>query len=488
MSYFQPGEQFNQDILDALVDNIAVIDQGGNIRAVNEAWKRFARENGGSADLSVMDVGVNYLAACKEGDSFSEAALAGITGILKGKLAHFTLEYPCHSPTERRWFLMNVTPLAQRNGAVIAHINITGRKLAEESLQKSEARIRRLIESNILGVFFWRGELITEANEVFLNMSGYNRQELLEAKLRWNALTPAKYQELDRAAIQTLKQRGALPAPYEKEIWRKDNTTVPILIGAAYINEAEEEGVAFVLDISERKELERRKDDFFQMVSHELKTPLSNIWILTRLLNKQLTEQGFQDTRKNLAYIEVETRQLMKLLTDVLEVSQLQAGYLLYSEERFDMNVLAREIVGMLQQVSAEHCITISGAVPLLVQGDRTRLGQVLTNLLTNAIKYSRGNDPIDVIISSDDEWLTIQVRDYGVGIPIEQQEQIFERFYRSPHGKQSNAPGFGLGLYIAREIVNRHGGTLSVTSIEGKGSTFILTLPLRNAPPGDPV
>lgn len=488
MSYFQPGEQFNQAILDALVDNIAVIDQDGSIRAVNEAWKRFARENGGSADLSAMDVGVNYLAACKGGDSFSEAALAGITGILKGKMAHFTLEYPCHSPTERRWFLMNVTPLAQRNGAVIAHINITGRKLAEELLQRSEARIRRLIESNILGVFFWRGELITEANEVFLNMLGYNRQELLEAKLRWNALTPAKYQELDRAAIQTLKQRGALPTPYEKEIWRKDNTTVPILIGAAYINEAEEEGVAFVLDISERKELERRKDDFFQMVSHELKTPLSNIWILTRLLNKQLAEQGFQDTRKNLAYIEVEARQLMKLLTDVLEVSQLQAGYLLYSEERFDMNVLAREIVGMLQQVSAEHRITISGAVPLLVQGDRVRLGQVLTNLLTNAIKYSRGNDPIDVIISSDDEWLTIQVRDYGVGIPIEQQEQIFERFYRSPHGKQSNAPGFGLGLYIAREIVNRHGGTLSVTSIEGKGSTFILTLPLRNATPGDPV
>jgi PAS domain S-box-containing protein len=477
------SEQFNQAVLDALTANIAVIDQDGTIQAVNEAWRRFARSNRASQDIVDASIGMNYLEVCRNAHGAfadeAQQALVGIQSVLRGEQTHFTLEYPCHSPTEKRWFLMSVTPLEQLQGAVIAHINITERKLAEETLQRSEARIRRLIESNILGVFFWRDEEITEANEIFLSMVGYSRADLLSGKLHWKDMTPKKYEDRDRQAMATLKQDGALSVPYEKEFLRKDGSSVPVLLGAAFLDEAQQEGVAFVLDISERKELERRKDDFLSMASHELKTPLSNIWILTHLLTKQLTEQGFQDPSGNLSLLGIQARQLMKMLTDVLEVSQLEAGYVLYTEEPFDFNLLVEQIVTTLQQVSPDHAIVVSGTVDRPVIGDRERLGQVLTNLLTNAIKYSVGTDKIDVVITSTDEMLTMCVRDYGVGIPLEQQRKIFERFYRAPNSRRETQPGFGMGLYISQEIVKRHGGTIEVESAEGKGTTFIVTLPL---------
>jgi signal transduction histidine kinase len=260
---------------------------------------------------------------------------------------------------------------------------------------------------------------------------------------------------------------------------RKDGSSVSVLLGAAFLDEAQQEGVAFVLDISERKELERRKDDFLSMVSHELKTPLSNIWILTHLLTKQLTEQELQDPSGNLSLLGTQARQLMKMLTDVLEVSQLEAGYVLYTEEAFDFNLLVQQVVTTLQQVSPDHAIVVTGTVDRPVIGDRERLGQVLTNLLTNAIKYSVGTDKIDVVMTSTDEMLTICVRDYGVGIPPEQQHKLFERFYRAPNSRRATQPGFGMGLYISQEIIKRHRGTIEVESAEGKGSTFIVTLPL---------
>jgi PAS domain S-box-containing protein len=477
-------EQLGQAVVDALTATIAVIEQDGTIRAVNEAWKRFAQENRGSRDVPSTGVGVNYLEVCKKAQgAFAEEALPALIGIqhvLQGKQAAFQLEYPCHSPTEQRWFLMSVTPLNQSGGAVIAHLNITERKLAEEAVQRSEARVRRLIESNILGIFFWRGGQITEANDIFLHLLGFTRQELLIGKLLWNDITPKQFEALDRKALATMRQLGALPVPYEKELVRKDGRCIPVLIGTAFVDQAQQEGVAYVLDISERKELEQRKDEFFSMVSHELKTPLSNMRILTNLLTRQLTEQGFRDSSGSLVHLATQARQLMKLLTDLLEVSQLQAGYLLYTEEAVDMNALVREVVTILQQVSPDHVIVITGTVDKPMQGDRARLGQVLSNLLTNAIKYSVGTYPINVLLSSTNEQLTIRVRDEGIGIPTEEQDKIFERYYRVQYGRQESFPGFGLGLHISQEIIKRHGGTIEVESVEGKGSAFTIMLPFR--------
>ncbi len=370
----------------------------------------------------------------------------------------------------------------QRSAMVSVVRDITEQKRVQEALQRVQLRAQRLMESNIIGVFIADEDTILESNEAFLEMVGYSREDLHNTKINWSSMTPSHYALLSQKALQEVRERGACTA-FEKEYIRKDGRHVPILIGAARLQEEPLQWVCFVLDISERKALEQRKDAFLSMVSHELKTPLSNIWMLTHLLRKQLTAEGFQDPGRNLSQLGTQARQLMKLLTDVLEVSQLEAGYLLYAEEPFDVHSLLQEIVTTLQQVSPEHPIVVTGTADTPVTGDRDRLGQVLTNLLTNAIKYSLGTGTIDVFLASTDEVLTICVRDYGIGISREQQSKIFERFYRAQSGTQGYFPGFGMGLYISSEIVKRHGGRITVESEEGKGSAFTVTLPIVKGP-----
>lgn len=366
----------------------------------------------------------------------------------------------------------------ERSAMVSVVRDITEQKRVQEALARMQLRAQRLMESNIIGVFIADEDHILESNDAFLEIIGYNREDLDHRRINWSAMTPPNYAPLGQKALQDLQERGAC-TPFEKEYIRKDGSPVPILIGAARLQEEPLQWVCFVLDISERKALEERKDAFLGMVSHELKTPLSNIWILTHLLSKQLTEQGFQDRERNLVQLGLQARQLMKLLTEVLEVSQLEAGYLLYAEEPFDVNSLVQEVVSTLQQVTPDHAIVVSGTADTVVIGDRDRIGQVVTNLLTNAIKYSVGTSPIDVLLAASDEALTMRVRDYGLGIPPEQQQRIFERFYRTQNRSQGSPPGFGMGLYISREIVKRHGGRITVVSEVGKGSTFSVVLPI---------
>jgi signal transduction histidine kinase len=122
----------------------------------------------------------------------------------------------------------------------------------------------------------------------------------------------------------------------------------------------------------------------------------------------------------------------------------------------------------------------VRGAVQTSLLGDRDRLGQVFTNLLSNAIKYSPDAETVEMDLSTSEETVTIHVRDHGIGIPREQRDKIFERFYRATGPRQKAIPGLGMGLYIVAEIVKRHGGTITVDSEVGKGSTFTMTLPLN--------
>jgi signal transduction histidine kinase len=143
-----------------------------------------------------------------------------------------------------------------------------------------------------------------------------------------------------------------------------------------------------------------------------------------------------------------------------------------------DLDALLREMADTMQQTHPSHTILVHGTVQASLLGDRDRLAQVFTNLLSNAIKYSPEAQTVEMDLSASPETVTIRVRDHGLGIPREQREKIFERFYRAADPKQRAIPGLGMGLYIVAEIVKRHGGTISVDSAIGKGSTFTVTLP----------
>jgi PAS domain S-box-containing protein len=239
------------------------------------------------------------------------------------------------------------------------------------------------------------------------------------------------------------------------------------------------------LKVSEKKL--RRRDDFISMASHELKTPLAVLKMQTQLVQKRLAKQGFHDFAAALVRIEAHIQKLERLNRDLLDVSKVQAGRLDYVEETVDLDELLFEIAEAMQQLHPTHTIMRRGAAKNQLVGDRDRLGQVFTNLLSNAIKYSPSADTVELEIGSSAEALTVRVRDHGIGIPQEQREKIFERFYRVVDPRTNAFPGMGMGLSIVAEIVKDSGGTITVESEIGKGSAFQVTLPLtRQAEPAE--
>jgi signal transduction histidine kinase len=169
----------------------------------------------------------------------------------------------------------------------------------------------------------------------------------------------------------------------------------------------------------------------------------------------------------------------MTLINDLLDVSRIQTGQLAYREERVAVDALVRDIMESMQETTQTHRLQLEGQIQAEVFGDRDRLGQVLTNLLTNAIKYSPNANTVIVHLSRDEKQVHIRVQDFGGGIAKEHHHKIFERFYQINDPEVKTYPGLGIGLAICHDIVTRHRGRLWVESEKGKGAIFHLSLPL---------
>jgi PAS domain S-box-containing protein len=233
-------------------------------------------------------------------------------------------------------------------------------------------------------------------------------------------------------------------------------------------------------DITSRREIEQRKDDFLSIASHELKTPLTTVKGYIHMLNRYMPENAEERYRvlveKTAAYV---TR-LNNLITELLDVSRIQTGNIELHKAAFDFDRMLTDTVEGLQAATKSHQITIEGRAGTLILGDESHLIQVMNNLLSNAIKYSPESNQILVYVNQVSDYLKVSVTDYGMGIKKEDQSKIFDRFYRVSEIQQ-RFPGMGIGLYVCDQIIKNHGGTLWVESEEGKGSTFSFTLPLVN-------
>jgi signal transduction histidine kinase len=254
--------------------------------------------------------------------------------------------------------------------------------------------------------------------------------------------------------------------------------------------------VSIFRDITERMELDRRKDEFLALASHELKTPITSLKIFAQTLKRRFERAEDsalgQDAIRHLSRMDDQLNKLTELVRDLLDVSKLRAGKLSYNMEDVDLNDLVRETVEDLQRVADKHTIEVVGEAPTNVFMDRDRIKQVLSNLLSNAIKYSPQADRILVGIDSDTEpehgEIVVFVKDFGIGVEPQEQERIFDRFFQvggAVNLGQETFPGLGLGLYISSEIVRRHGGKIWVDSEPGEGSTFSFSLP-TTPPSGD--
>ncbi len=361
-------------------------------------------------------------------------------------------------------------------------------------LKEREAKIRRLVDSNIIGIFLWDFEgQIREANEAFLNMVGYDHEELVAGRIRWTDLTPPDWRDRDARWIQEHKMSGAL-RPIEKEYFRKDGSRVPVLIGAATFEEDGNQGVAFVLDLTERKRAEEALRQLESDLAHMNR--LSIMGELTASLAHEIT-QPIATARNN-------ARAAMRFLDrsppDLSEVGEAvecivadadRAGDIIDRirdqikkapprKAYFDLNKAINEVIVLARSEITKNGVSVQtrltqGVAP--VRGDRVQLQQVVLNLILNAVEAMSSVEAgaRELLITSEQNQtgdVLVAVRDSGPGIDPEHLERVFEAFYTT------KSSGTGMGLSICRSIINAHGGRLWGEANEPRGAVFQFTLP----------
>jgi signal transduction histidine kinase len=241
-----------------------------------------------------------------------------------------------------------------------------------------------------------------------------------------------------------------------------------------------------IIDQLHQRELkDEQKDNFIAMASHELKTPVTSIKGYVQFLMKEFGSSNEKENsvpplllRSSLINVDKQINRLTRLISELLDLTKIETGTLELKKEKFSLNELAIEMVQDILYLNSNRRIDLAHEYKGYVFGDKDRLGQAMSNLLSNAVKYSPDNSKIQVTIHLYDGKPAFTVRDDGIGIHEEDQKKIFERFYRVKGGTVHTYPGFGIGLFIVKEFVERHGGQVVVQSEQGKGSTFTFTLP----------
>ncbi len=374
-----------QSIVDSLHHTVAVLNADGTITTVNAAWTRYAQEGSPPERRERTGIGMNYLQVCRDAQGrFSEMATEaaiGIEAVLQGTQAFFTLEYPCFSSMRQRWYLMQVTPLAQNSGAVVVHIDITERKHQELVLQEANRRF-----------------------EVFLSMVSHELKTPL-AGIRGNIELVLR--RLKKMALQGMETKGA-------------------------------------------------EGQTMQSFQHPLEQALQRV----------LTQD--------------------RMITDLLDASRIGTNWLEMVMRPCNLVDIVCRAVDDVQYLAPDRTILVhlprGESVPIIADADR--IGQVVSNYLRNALKYSEADRPVELFLTSNDSTAQISVQDEGPGLTPEEQQSIWERFHRVKGVKAhyDTGGGLGVGLYLCRTITEYHGGHVGVNSIKGKGSTFWCTLPLRLA------
>ncbi|MGH2583619.1 MAG: ATP-binding protein [Dehalococcoidia bacterium] len=400
---------------------------------------------------------------------------------------------------------VDVTPheiaLAQ---ALAAHASISvenARLIAQAELRATEADaerrlLRAVLDSLPVGLVIAdavTGE-ITHVNEM--------GADLLGTSLAGVTMTEA---------VALLDMRGADGTPLSREHWppvravehgetltgvettvRTPDGARPLLINAAPVYGPAGGPVAVVMafqDVSHLKEVERLKDEFLSVASHELKTPLTPLLGLTQLMLRSL-ERGRgpspEQLATNLRSIHRQAMHMSELVNDLLDVSRLQQGRLDLHPQEFDLIALVADVLERFESLQTErdrrHFRLQTEVQSVTGSWDRPRIDQILTNLISNAVKYSPTDSEVTVRVDVLDGSVRLIVRDQGIGIPASEQARLFEPFYRASNASVRNYPGVGLGLHITRELIERHGGRISLESAEGEGSTFVVDLPLAGS------
>ena len=389
-------------------------------------------------------------------------------------------------------------------------IQVSEREKAEAEVRELarglEAKIRRLVEANVVGIVLWSLDgAITAANDAFLRMVQCDREDLASGRVRWTDLTPAEWREHDERAVADLKATGIFQ-PFEKEYFRKDGSRLPVLLGGALFEGGGNEGVAFVLDLTEQKRAQERlrasernlqqaqaelahvnrvttMGQLTASISHEVMQPIAagitNARTGLRCLGSQPPD--LEEVRRALGRIVNEGSRA----TDIIDRIRSLIKKAPPRKDDLKINEALLEIIALTHGEVVKHGVSVqtqlTEGLPL-IQGDRVQLQQVIMNLIINAIEAMSGvgKGSKALLISTGQEgWggVLVSVRDSGPGLAVEGLDRLFDAFYTTKPG------GMGMGLSICRSIIEAHGGRIWALRNVGPGATFQFTLPVASVP-----
>ena len=367
--------------------------------------------------------------------------------------------------------------------------------ILHRQLEERDAKIRRLVEANIIGIFLWNldGRVI-EANDAFLHMVGHNREDLVSDRIRWTDLTPPEWLDRDvRQWLPELNRTGSLQ-PFEKEFFRKDGSRVPVLIGLAIVEESGNEGVAFVLDLTERKlAAEALRETQMELahanrvatmgqltasIAHEVNQPIT-----ASITDAQAALRWLGTHPPNLGEVRSALHRIIASggrAGDVIGHIRSLVKKTPPRKDSFNINNAVLEVIALTRSEALRHGVSVQTDLATdlpLIAGDRVELQQVILNLIVNAIEAMSRLDQearglrISTTIEAPNSVL-VAVRDTGPGLDPKSTDRLFEAFYTT------KPEGMGMGLAICRSIIETHGGRLWATANEPRGAVLQFTLP----------
>lgn len=479
---------------------MAILNDHGHIVGVNRAWRDFAEYNGYTGDN--YGIGTNYLDVCdaatRRRSKESPIVAQGIRDIIGGQLDEFEMEYPCHSPVERRWFVVRVSRFDWYNDVrlIVAHQNVTELKQVQIELESSSRRLQAILDNINNGIITIDSDgNIESANRAALRIFGYDDHELdglhlsdlLEEPFEGQSTFKRLNGEYGHEITGVRKDGGTFPLYFALNQLRLDDGTLYTCIiqdityrkrmEAALI---EQERVTIALE--KERELRNLKNRFLSMMSHELRTPLASIRLSYDMLKKYGKIATPEERDQALDNIHTQVELLSDMVADVMTLSRSESEGLNIDPDEVDLITYGRDVVEEFHfNYHRTHDIVFEcEATRIQAMIDRKLLRRAFTNLLSNAIKYSPHGGRVAFTMVLDGDMVVIEISDSGIGIPEEDQPRLFEPFHRAGNAESLNLPGTGLGLSITRQIVEMHGGDICYRSTVNEGSTFTIRLPLR--------
>lgn len=359
--------------------------------------------------------------------------------------------------------------------------DITQEKIYRQELEEREKKFRIL--ADFMPQFVWTADAEGILN--YFNQAVYDYSGLSAAKIKsegWLQIVHDNEREENKKAWVEAIKKGT-DFIFEHRFKRADGVYRWQLSRAIPLRDANgiiQMWVGTSTDIHNMKEQDEQKDYFISMASHELKTPITSIKGYVQILKTMYAGKEDSFLINSLNIVDKQIVTLTNLISDLLDVSKIKTGGLIFKKEYFEITKLINEISDEIKNINPAYKIDVSAEKEIWINADRDRIGQVLINLLTNAIKYAPQSNAIKIMSAERENRVIVSVKDKGIGISKKDQERIFERFYRVEGKNENTFPGFGIGLFISSQIIHRHHGTISVESQPGEGAVFTFLLPIN--------